>query len=73
MVVQVIIELLLLSTQLMFKVKKSNTFDGTSLTLTGQLTSSGDISGSSTSTGSFGVIDVGGATFTSASLDWWWW
>jgi hypothetical protein len=44
------------------------TFDGTSLTLTGQLTSSGDISGSSTSTGSFGVIEVGGGHFTSASL-----
>ena len=37
------------------------TFDGTSLTLTGQLTSSGNISGSSTSTGSFGVIE-----------GWWW-
>ena len=44
------------------------TFDGTSLTLTGQLTSSGDISGSSTSTGSFGIIEVGGGQFTSASL-----
>ena len=44
------------------------TFDGTSLTLTGQITSSGDISGSSSSTGSFGVIEVGGGHFTSASL-----
>ena len=44
------------------------TFDGTSLTLTGNMTSSGDISGSSTSTGSFGVIEVGGGHFTSASL-----
>ena len=44
------------------------TFDGTSLTLTGNMTASGDISGSSTSTGSFGVIEVGGGTFTSASL-----
>ena len=44
------------------------TFDGTSLTLTGQLTSSGDISGSISSTGSFGVIEVGGGHFTSASL-----
>ena len=44
------------------------TFDGSTLTLTGAMTSTGNISGSSTSTGSFGVIDVGGATFTSASL-----
>ena len=44
------------------------TFDGTSLTVTGQVTSSGDISGSSTSTGSFGVIEGGGGHFTSASL-----
>ena len=44
------------------------TFDGTSLTLTGNMTASGDISGSSTSTGSFGVIEVGGGHFTSASL-----
>ena len=32
------------------------------------ITASGDISGSSTSTGSFGVIEVGGGHFTSASL-----
>jgi len=44
------------------------TFDGSTLALTGAITSTGNISGSSTSTGSFGVIDVGGATFTSASL-----
>ena len=44
------------------------TFDGTSLTLTGNMTASGDISGSSTSTGSFGAIEVGGGHFTSASL-----
>ena len=44
------------------------TFDGTSLTLTGNMTASGDISGSSSSTGSFGLIQVGGGNFTSASL-----
>ena len=44
------------------------TFDGTSLTLTGQLTSSGNISSSVTSTGSFGSLMVGGGHFTSASL-----
>ena len=44
------------------------TFDGTSLTLTGQLTSSGNISSSVTSTGSFGSLIVGGGHFTSASL-----
>ena len=32
------------------------------------VTMSGDISGSSTSTGSFGQIEVGGGTFTSESL-----
>ena len=32
------------------------------------VTSSGNISGSSTSTGSFGAIQVGGGHFTSASL-----
>ena len=44
------------------------TFDGTSLTLSGNLTASGDLSGSESSTGSFGVIEVGGGHFTSASL-----
>ena len=44
------------------------TFDGSTLGLTGALTSTGNISGSSISTGSFGVINVGGGTFTSASL-----
>ena len=54
--------------EIFFEAERTHISGSGGLDVTGHITASGNISSSASSTGSFGQIEVGGGTFTSASL-----